>query len=508
MANGWLCRCLAAALVLAAPAAASAQDDAPDLPSGLGDDAPATDDGAAGEAGPSLPEGLSGGDGNGDSGDDGPALPQGLGGDDADTTTGAPADGEAADSGPLAGVLANWRLGGYVDTRLAPRLGDKAGQERFSAAETRTEFKALRTWSDVSITLTGHVIGDAVAERHAPDLQDGDGAFDLREASVFWRAAPFMDVKVGRQILTWGTGDFVFLNDLFPKDFRSFFIGRADTLLKAPSDAAKVSLYSDIANLDVVYTPQFDPDRFIDGDRLSYFNPFAGRIVGDARTLDVVQPDDVVADDEVALRLYRNVGRYALALYGYDGFWKSPNALLPRQQAATFARLRVGGASVRGPVPALGGIGSAEFAFYDSRDDRDGTDPTVPNSEARLLFGWDRELAANLTAGVQYLREQRLDHDALVANQPPGAPPVDEVRHLLTGKLTRTWPAEQVTATMFAFYSPSAEDAYIRPRLSWSPTDTVTVEAGLNWFLGERDSTQFGQLDRNDNAFLAVRYGF
>jgi hypothetical protein len=36
----------------------------------------------------------------------------------------------------------------------------------------------------------------------------------------------------------------------------------------------------------------------------------------------------------------------------------------------------------------------------------------------------------------------------------------------------------------------------------------VTVEAGLNWFLGERDSTQFGQLDRNDNAFVAVRYGF
>jgi hypothetical protein len=74
-----------------------------------------------------------------------------------------------------------------------------------------------------------------------------------------------MDVKLGRQILTWGTGDLIFINDLFPKDWISFFIGRDTDYLKAPSDAIKVSLFGEQANLDIVYTPQFDSDRFIEG---------------------------------------------------------------------------------------------------------------------------------------------------------------------------------------------------------------------------------------------------
>ncbi len=62
-------------------------------------------------------------------------------------------------------------------------------------------------------------------------------------------------ITLGRQILTWGTGDLVFINDLFPKDWVSFFIGRDVEYLKAPSDALKVSAFSSWANLDLVYTP-------------------------------------------------------------------------------------------------------------------------------------------------------------------------------------------------------------------------------------------------------------
>ncbi len=506
MPHIWRVR-LAAAAVTAAAAAGPAAAQTPDLPEGL--DGRETTSDSPGGSGPALPEGLGGG-ADGDSGA-GPSLPEGLGGDGATTAGGDDdaADGKRKKTGPLAGILSGWRLGGYVDTRVGTRfVDDKAGQERFALAETRTEIKALRSWSDVTVTLTGHVVGDAVAEEYTPDLQDGTGAFDLREASVLWRATPFMDVKLGRQILTWGTGDFVFLNDLFPKDWASFFIGRRDTMLKAPSDAAKVSLYSDFANLNVVYTPQFDADRHISGDRVSYYNPFARDIVGDERTLDTDQPDDVFDDDEWAARLYRSIGRYEVALYGYDGFWKSPQGLRPSSQEVTFPRLRVGGWSVQGPVPRLGGIGSVEFAYYDSRDDRDGDDPFIPNSEARLLFGWDREIGKNLTLGLQYKRTQRLNHDTLVANTPPSAPVTEEVRHLVTGKLSKSWPAEQVTATMFTFYSPSAGTYYLRPRLNWSPTDSVTVEAGINWFIGDSPKTQFGQLDQNDNVFVGLRYGF
>ena len=115
----------------------------------------------------------------------------------------------------------------------------------------------------------GDVWGDGITER---------GEYDTRETWVFLRPADFLDIKIGRQILTWGTGELVFLNDLFPKDWRSFFIGRDPEYLKAPSDAAKFSFFTGLANLDVVYTPRFDPDRFVTGEYLSYWNASLGRI--------------------------------------------------------------------------------------------------------------------------------------------------------------------------------------------------------------------------------------
>ena len=50
-------------------------------------------------------------------------------------------------------------------------------------------------------------------------------------------------------------GDLLFINDLFPKDWVSFFVGRDDEYLKAPSDSLKASFFNELFNLDFVYTP-------------------------------------------------------------------------------------------------------------------------------------------------------------------------------------------------------------------------------------------------------------
>ena len=60
---------------------------------------------------------------------------------------------------------------------------------------------------------------------------------DVRDLTLSFSAGASTDVSIGRQVITWGTGDLVFLNDLFPKDFVSFFAGRDDDYLKAPGDA-------------------------------------------------------------------------------------------------------------------------------------------------------------------------------------------------------------------------------------------------------------------------------
>ena len=52
--------------------------------------------------------------------------------------------------------------------------------------------------------------------------------WELREAYIKFKLGDQIDIKAGRQILTWGTGDLIFINDLFAKDYRSFFTGRDD----------------------------------------------------------------------------------------------------------------------------------------------------------------------------------------------------------------------------------------------------------------------------------------
>jgi hypothetical protein len=315
-----------------------------------------------------------------------------------------------------------------------------------------------------------------------------------------------MDLKVGRQILTWGTGDYIFINDLFPKDYNSFFIGRDDEYLKAPSDALKASLYAKIFNLDLVYTPRFNPDRFIDGKRLSYFNPQLGRLAGEDAVIHPRKRDEWFEDSEIALRLSRDVKSYGLALYGYNGFWKSPVGFDTQTGKATFPRLSVYGLSVRGKV--LKGIGNIEMGYYDSRDDRSGKNPFVPNSQFRFLAGYEQELAKDFTMGVQYYLELVSDYGAYKRTLPPGSQAADEYRHVVTLRLTKLLMYQNFRLSLFTFYSPSDQDAYVRPSIHYKITDRWSADVGANIFIGEEDHTSFGQFKDNTNVYLGIRWSF
>lgn len=346
--------------------------------------------------------------------------------------------------------------------------------------------------------------GDFVAD----DVTGGNVDTDIREALMVIRASSWLDIRAGRQVLTWGTGDLVFLNDLFPKDFQSFFIGRDDEFLKAPSNSIKFSAYSKAVNVDLVWTPVFESDRYITGERLSFFNPMAGGIVS-ATTLGqplvAITPADKLENGEVAGRIYRNVHGYELALYGYKGFTKQPVAFDPVAMMPTFSELAVYGASARGNL--LGGIANVEGAYQQSLDDESGDDPNVPNSQLRTLVGYERELFANFTAGVQHYLEWIQDYDALIDNSPDPDVEPREDRQMVTTRLTYRAMQETLTFSMFAFVALQDGDFHLRPAVTRKWTDAVAVSLGGNVMAGDED-TFFGQLEDNTNVYLRFRYSF
>lgn len=482
------------ALLGCVPVRLSAEEEPP-LPEGLRQPAPPLSEEPALPPGlepsgePELPVGLKP--------PEEPALPEGL----------APAPATPETAAPRAPKLRlPVDLNGFWEARAGVRTQDDDYEESKSIGETRLQLELEKQWRKTALKTTADFLYDPVFGDHDVDLEEGEGWFDLREANLSTTPADFMDIKFGRQILTWGTGDLLFLNDLFPKDWNSFFIGRDEEYLKAPSDAVKASFFSDVANLDVVYAPRFDADRSIDGRRISYWNNTLGRRAGRDAPVEVDRPDDWFEDDELAARVFRNVHGWELALYGYQGFWKSPAGMDPGSGLATFPELNVYGASARGNV--LRGIGNVEVAYYDSKDDRHGDDPLVRNSELRFLVGYEQELARDFTAGVQYYLEHMLDHDNYEESLPPGVPEADENRSVFTLRLTKLLLSQNLELSLFTFYSPTDKDAYLRPEVHYKIDDHLSVEAGGNIFLGEEDFTFFGQFEDNTNVYAGTRYGF
>jgi hypothetical protein len=409
---------------------------------------------------------------------------------------------------PARGVCAGIPLDvhGFWEARGGVRLQDDKHERDVSLAETRLQVDLARDLDLGTVRLRADFLYDDQAGSHDINLEEGKGWLDVREANVLLYPLEDLDLKVGRQILTWGTGDLVFLNDLFPKDWVSFLLGRDDEYLKAPSDAVKASFFSPMANLDVVYTPRFDVDRFISGERLSYWSNTMGEIVGRNAVVRTETPDEWFTDDEFAVRLFKNIEGYESALYAYLGYWKSPAGEAPQSQKALFPALSVYGASLRGNF--WKGIGNAEAAYYDSRDDRGGDDPFVRNSEMRFLIGYEQELVTDLTIGLQYYLEYMSDHGAYVRTLLLGVPPKDEDRHVVTIRLTRLLMNQDLKLSLFAFISPSDEDAYLRPKVYYRFNDNWSSEIGANVFLRSEDPTFFGQFWKNSNMYFAVRYGF
>lgn len=407
----------------------------------------------------------------------------------------------------VASAVAAPDIHGFAEFDYGAKVSDDTTKrDNFNLMEQRLQLKASHFFEGAgylavkgaSVNLKGDVTVD--------EYFGGKTGFDLRETNLSWTPLTFMDARAGRQILTWGSGDYLFINDLFPKDYVSFFVGRDDEYLKKPSDALKVSVYPSWANIDFVMAA-FKPNTTAKGDRLSMFDSFRGGIAGVDSDRDLAEPALRFSNAEYALRIYRGFGSNEAAVYYFRGFDKNPSSYKDESVRQLFyRRLDAYGLSLRGPFAV--GIGNAEFGYYASREDSDGQDRLIENSTIKAMGGYAKDWDNDWKIGFQYLYEQRLNYGAYEDHLLPGDYVFDESRHLLTQRLTKLFKNQTVTVSLFNFYSPSDHDGYARPSVSYDVTDQWKMTFGANLPWGEDDLTEFGQLKRNKNAYVRTRYSF
>ncbi len=335
------------------------------------------------------------------------------------------------------------------------------------------------------------------------DYKINDVIAEIRDLNVDIYPQYWWNVKLGRQILTWGKGDLLFVNDFFPKDYQSFFSGRDIQYLKLPSDAIKVSLSPSFVQVNIVYTPRFDHDRFPTGDRIIFIDEMFNIVRHAELTMPTTIPEAYFNDDEVAWRIQRDFRKIDVSIYGYYGFWKSPAGFDFDESTYIFPVLQAHGFSVETQI--LKGILAIEGGYYYSSDDEKGTDAFVRNSELRSLIAYSRDFKNDFSMGLQYYNEHMMDHNAYKASF-PGPNPLPQNQHLLTFRMRKLSLRQRLNMGIFIFYSLTNKDYYLLPRISYQLNDYWKIDIGGNIFEGDNIGNYWGLFKYNTNAYVGLKW--
>jgi hypothetical protein len=97
-------------------------------------------------------------------------------------------------------------LSGFAEVRGGIRTQRDPHERDASLGETRLQLKMEKQLTNVTLSLTNDFLYDPILDHHKIRLEEGQGWLDLREVSFSITPVDFLDLKVGRYILTWGTG--------------------------------------------------------------------------------------------------------------------------------------------------------------------------------------------------------------------------------------------------------------------------------------------------------------
>ncbi len=421
---------------------------------------------------------------------------------------------EFADTSSSAFKAAGLEFTGFVEieqggniTGTGPRA--KAG-DNYVMANRRMRLKTSKTGDKGGVyAKVDFVKDDIINETYV----------DIRELRVQYTPFNWMDLSIGRQVSTWGVADMLFINDLFPKNWVANFQGRDLEMLKDTSDSLRITNYFFGNTLDMVYTPQFSPDTTPAGCYFNVYDPNSSSIVKNdnacttTRTAD--KKDRDYQNGEFAAQLKRDIVGQQVALYYYHGYWKQPKGLDVSGGAGNYVgfypKLDVYGASTEGQIGP--GIFSAEYGYYDSKDDTDGSNVFIENSVMKYLLGYKMDLNANWSLGLQWYQEWMQDYDEYEESMkmmPNYKYRKKEFQNTYTVRVTFKAQQETLWVNLFSYIRPEDKDSLTKLDVTKKLNTNFSLTAGVNVFTGDDNynDRDFGMLKNDSNAFVRAKYTF
>jgi hypothetical protein len=356
-------------------------------------------------------------------------------------------------------------------------------------------------------TMVQQLEGELLYERRIGDELDATGrlvtGYDsavqedltkVREAFVGWTPSGSWNLRVGRQVLTWGVSDYLYVNDIFPKNYDAFFSGATFDRIKEPVDALRAVGRWNSADVEVVVSRS----RTDEGPLAQRFAAtFPTRVASELH-------DDNAAD--VAVRLSRHVSGWDLS--GYLASFRSREGrffVSPAGLSYDTPRTSHVGVSIAGNFAA--GVMWAEAAWRQADDKQSGVVSRYSVGHSlKSIIGYAREIGADSTISSQLHLERPLDRRRYGQTLAPGVRPVDSVISTWYLRAERRWMNQTLRAGLQCFLG-NEGDSHFNPFAHWSPADGWSVEAGANALSGRPD-TRLGAIRDDSNLYVLTRYSF
>jgi len=318
-----------------------------------------------------------------------------------------------------------------------------------------------------------------------------------------------LDIRVGKQQIIWGKAEGVFITDVVsPKDLREFLLPDFDEI-RIGVTSVKLNYYNGNHTLEAVWVPIFTPTQMPDDN--SIWKPqydFPILPTWDYSTSDLTPG---LKNSELFARYSVMASSFDFELVGGYFFYDDPTMHITKNINTStmqltglivrpeYHRVAMSGGSFSIPIGDF--VLRGEGAYYNGRyfqtESPNEPDATIEKNNFHYMTGVDFTLAG-VKLSAQFIQEYIIDYEEDIYN--------DEFENTMTFLAKKDFFREKLWIELFSYIGLNNEDALIRPKITYDLSDGFEILAGANFFLGS--SGRFGQYNKNDMAYLKLKYSF
>ncbi len=392
------------------------------------------------------------------------------------------------------GSTAQWTdpiidFSGYLETRHGLQTKNP---NKLLASETLLRPEIRMSGNNVELFAAADV-----SENH---LNQDESGIELHEAYVDYVSSAW-DIRLGRQIITWGNADGVRITDnICPSDFTEYLTRDFDEI-RIAVDALKFRWFSSYGTAELIYIPFFKDGISPEPDSPWWLNGIADVITDNSH-----KPEKKLKNGEIALKFAFFLPGLDCALsyfYTWNDFpvYYSDNPLDSQAlvAVASYSRIHIYGLEFSIPYNDLVLRGEAAFSHGRLYQAQDTTITPSKKDDIQCLLGVDWYPGNQWILLCQLVDKRILNHSGTISAESHST--------LVTLNLSKDLFREKVTISAMHYRDLNFMDSLTRVSTEYQPVDGCILSIGADIFSGDKNG-DFGKYKNNTQVWTKIKYHF